>query len=101
MANHNTHTRALAYNAPLTGQGMAKRQGWNDVLDGKAPDRAYIDHEDKFISMAYERGRLFACNVKASGQRPMRWRTTTSTPVPLGTQLTRANQMVGRATPTL
>jgi hypothetical protein len=80
---------------------MAKRQGWNDVVDGAPPDRKLMDHADKFVSMAYERGRLFALNVKASGQRPMRWRTVTCTPVPLGNQLTRANQMVGRATPTL
>jgi hypothetical protein len=60
-----------------------------------------MDNPDKFIAMAYERGRLFALNVIASGQRPMRWRTVTSTPVPLGKQLDLANRLIGRATPTL
>jgi hypothetical protein len=101
MANHTTYTRDTGWKAPLTAQGLARRQGWNDAIDGAPPDRRLMDHADKHVAMSYERGRLFALNVIASGQKPLRWRTTTSTPSTLGNQLARANALVGRATPSI
>jgi hypothetical protein len=101
MANHNVGVINRGYSAPLTPVGLAKRQGWNDALDGAPPDRRLVDNENHLVAMSYERGRLFALNVIASGQTPMRWRTTSSTPAALGKQLDRANRLVGRATPSI
>jgi hypothetical protein len=101
MANHSVGVVTRSYRAPLGPVGLAKRQGWNDAAAGAPPDRAYVDNDNRLVAMSYERGRLFALNVKASGQKPMRWRTMTSTPVALGKQLDLANRLIGRATPTL
>ena len=69
MANHTTYVRDTGWKAPLTAQGLARRQGWNDALDGAPPDRRLMDHADKHVAMSYERGRLFATQRSADQLR--------------------------------